>query len=350
MCTAITYKTKDHYFGRTLDYFISYEEKVVITPRNFPLVFRKKETLKNHYGMIGMAAVAKNQGIMGRTVGEGQCIHEYPLYFDATNEKGLSMAGLSFPENAAYKQPVEGKDNIAPFEFIPWILGQCENVIDAKELLSNIHLVELHFSDSLPLSPLHWIISDRETSLVVESVKEGLKVYNNPVGVLTNNPPFPMQMFHLNNYLHVSVETPKNCFSKKLPLHAYSYGMGGMGLPGDFSSQSRFVRGAFVKMNSVCGETEVESISQFFHIMGLVSQPRGCVVVDESEEKKHYEKTIYTSCCNTDKGIYYYTTYENSQITGVDMGKENLEGTELIVYPLIMGQQVYMQKEIPVVT
>ncbi len=335
MCTAITYKTKDHYFGRTLDYFISYEEKVVITPRNYPLTFRKMETMRSHYAIIGMAAVAG-----------------YPLYFEATNEKGLSMAGLNFPENADYKEPAEGKDNIAPFEFIPWILGQCENVLEAKVLLSNMNLMNIHFSEELQLSPLHWMISDRETSIVVESVKDGLKVYDNPVGVLTNNPPFPMQMFNLNNYLHVSVETPKNCFSKKLPLHAYSYGMGGMGLPGDFSSQSRFVRGAFVKLNSVLedskpkscilGDSEAESISQFFHIMEMVSQPKGCVVAEKKDGENHYEKTIYTSCCNTDKGIYYYTTYGNRQITGVDMRREDLDGEELVVYPLVIGQQIYM--------
>jgi len=110
-------------------------------------------------------------------------------------------------------------------------------------------------------------------------------------------------------------------------------------LPGDLSSASRFVRGAFVRLNSVSGETEEESVSQFFHILGSVEQQRGCVEMEEGE----YELTVYSSCCNTDRGIYYYRTYENSQITAVDLHREDLNGGDLISYPLIQGQQIRRQ-------
>ncbi len=323
MCTAATYKTKNHYFGRTLDYEYSYEEQVTVTPRNYPFSFRKVNALETHYAMIGIAYVVGN----------------YPLYYDATNEKGLSMAGLNFPGNADYKPEAEGKDNITPFEFIPWILGQCGSIAEVKERLETINLVKISFSEELPLSPLHWIISDREKSITVECVREGLKVYDNPVGILTNNPSFDMQMLNLNNYMCLSAENPVNRFAKDLQLDAYSRGMGAMGLPGDLSSMSRFVKASFTKLNSVSGDSESESISQFFHILDSVAQQRGCVHIGEGQ----YEVTIYTSCCNTDKGIYYYTTYENSQITGVDMHKENLDGEELAVYPLVKGQQIRME-------
>lgn len=322
MCTAVTYTTKDHYFGRTLDYKISYGEFVTVTPRNFPFEFVKVKPLETHYAIIGVATVVEN----------------YPLYYDATNEKGLSMAGLNFPDNAEYKPEEKGKNNISPFEFIPWILGQCQSVDEAKKLLVNMNLVAINFSSELPLSPLHWIISDREKSITVESVKEGLRVYDNPVGVLTNEPPFNIQMFNLNNYMGLSKFDPHNNFSEKLNLKIYCKGMGAIGLPGDLSSMSRFVKASFVKMNSCSGDTESESISQFFHILGSVEQQRGCV--DAGEDR--YEITIYTSCCNTDKGIYYYTTYENNQITGIDMYKENLESDRLVTYPLINEQQVKM--------
>jgi choloylglycine hydrolase len=248
------------------------------------------------------------------------------------------MAGLNFPGNADYKPESEGMENVSPFEFIQWILAQCADVNEAEKFLKKLNLVKIHFSEQLPLTPLHWIISDRNKSIVVESVKEGLKIYDNPVGVLTNNPPFDMQMFQLNNYRGLSKQNPENSFSKELNLESYSRGMGAMGLPGDLSSASRFVKVAFTKMNSFSGDTESESISQFFHILGSVEQQRGCVLVGDNQ----YEITIYTSCCNTDKGIYYYTTYENSQITGVDMHKENLEADELIIYPLVQGQQINM--------
>ena len=317
MCTAVTYKTKDHYFGRNLDLEYSYKETITITPRNYIFHFRKMEKMESHFAMIGMAYISEG----------------YPLYYDATNEKGLSMAGLNFPENADYRPYCDGKDNITPFELIPWILGQCASVSEAEKLLERINVLNENFSEELPLSPLHWIISDRERSITLESVKAGVKIYENPVGVLTNNPTFDYHMFNLNNYMRLSKEDPENTFAgkdSKFELKKYSRGMGAMGLPGDASSMSRFVRAAFVKTNSVSGNSEAESVSQFFHILKSVEMQRGCVQLG----KEVYEITIYTSCCNTDRGIYYYSTYDNSQIYAVDMYRENLQGDGLIEYPL----------------
>lgn len=323
MCTAVAYRTRDHYFGRNLDLEYSYHETVTITPRNKPFVFRKAGRMDRHYAMIGMAYV----------------VGEDPLYYEATNEKGLSIAGLNFPGNADYKECCEEKDNIAPFELIPWILGQCADLAEVRNLLARLNIVRLSFSPELPVSPLHWMISDREASITVECVRDGLKVYDNPVEVLTNNPTFDFHLTNLNNYIQVSARPPVNLFGKGIELKPYSLGMGGFGLPGDLSSASRFVRAAFVRANALAGESESESVSQFFHILGSVAQPRGCTMVREGE----YEITLYSSCCNTDKGIYYYRTYENSQITAVHMHREDLEGRRPVSYPLIVGQQILDQ-------
>lgn len=323
MCTAVTYKTKDFYFGRTLDYDFSYGDEVVITPRNYPFSFRNMGVLENHYAMIGMALVAD----------------DYPLYHEAVNEKGLGMAGLNFVDNADFKDEVPGKDNVATFEFIPWILSECATVKEARKRLEKLNLTKESFSEKLPIAQLHWIIADKDEAITVESVKEGIKIYDNPVGALTNNPPFEEQMLMLNNYMHLSAKSPENLFSKELPLNIYSRGMGALGLPGDLSSASRFARVAFVKMNSISGDSEEESVSQFFHILGAVDQQRGCCNVGEDK----YEITLYTCCCNTDKGIYYYTTYDNHQITAVDMHKEDLESSQLIRYLLIEGEQIRRQ-------
>lgn len=323
MCTAATYKTKDFYFGRTLDYDFSYGEEIVITPRNYGFCFRNMETLKTHYAMIGMAHV------------EQEC----PLYYDAVNEKGLGMAGLNFVGNARYNKEKKGKDNVATFEFIPWILAQCATVKEAKKLLERINLTDETFNGNLPAAQLHWIIADAGECITVEAVEAGLKVYDNPAGILTNNPPFEEQMHQLNNYMHLSPKKPENLFSEKLSLHVCSRGMGALGLPGDLSSQSRFVRVAFIKMNSVSGDGEEESVSQFFHILGAVDQQRGCCELEAGK----YEITIYTSCCNANRGIYYYTTYDNHQITAVNMHKENLEGTHPIRYQPVVKEQIYRQ-------
>ncbi len=322
MCTAATYKTKDFYFGRTLDYEFSYGDEVTVTPRNFCFRFRHMSEVKTHYAMIGMAYVAD----------------DYPLYYDAVNEKGLGMAGLNFVGNAKYQDVQAGRENVAQFEFIPWILSQCETVLEARKALEKMNLVGTPYSEKLPCASLHWIIADKDAAIVVECVEDGLHVYDNPVGVLTNNPPFPVQMFMLNNYMHVSPSQPENHFAKELPLAAYSRGMGGLGLPGDLSSASRFAKVAFTKMHAISGESEAESVSQFFHILGSVEQQRGCCEVEPGK----YEITIYTSCVNVDKGIYYYTTYENHQIQAVDMHREDLDGSTLHQYPLINEEQIHV--------
>ena len=323
MCTAVSYKTKDFYFGRTLDYESTFPTHITVTPRRFPLKFRHGGTMSVHHALIGMAYV----------------VGDYPLYYDGMNEKGLCMAGLNFVGNAVYRSPAPEGDNICQFEFIPWILGQCATVAEARILLSRIRLTDTPFSKELPVSDLHWMIADRQESVTVESVSDGVMVYDNPVGVLTNNPPFPEQLFRLNDYMHLSPAEPRNQFSDKLSLRPYSRGMGAMGLPGDLSSPSRFVRAAFIKMNSISGDTETESVGQFFHILGSVEQPVGCCLVGDGE----YERTIYTSCCSADRGIYYYTTYENPAITAVDMTQEDLDGVNLVRYPMLGEMRIVLQ-------
>lgn len=329
MCTAITYQSRDFYFGRNLDLDYSYEETVAVTPRNYPLRFLKLRELKRHYALIGMAYV----------------VGGFPLYYEAVNEKGLCMAGLNFPGSGVYQELREGMDNVAPFEIIPWILGQCANRKEARTLLARMNVAALSFSSELPAQPLHWLISDPEGSLTVEPLRDGLKVYENPVGVLTNNPPFDFQMTNLIQYMGVSAQEPQNRFFEGLTLQPYCLGMGGIGLPGDLSSASRFVKAAFTKLNSVSGPSESESVSQFFHILNSVAQQRGCVRIGGGKPGMRYEITVYSCCCNASRGIYYYTTYENSRITGIDMHKEDLEGECVISYPLICGQQIYMQNE-----
>ena len=116
MCTALYFETKDHYFGRNLDLDFSYNEMVTITPRNYVLKMRCHDDFDSHYAMIGMATV----------------MNDYPLYYDGTNEKGLSVAGLNFEGNAHYFDEEAGKENITSFEFIPYILGTCVSVKEAK--------------------------------------------------------------------------------------------------------------------------------------------------------------------------------------------------------------------------
>ncbi len=290
-------------------------------PRNFPFPMRNTSCMDTHYAIIGMAYVCD----------------DVPLYYDAVNEKGLAMAGLNFVGNTVYADVMSGKTNIAQFELIPWVLGKCASTAQARKLLQSINITNTQFRPDLPVAQLHWMISDEKETLTLEATRDGLLIYDNPIGVLTNNPPFPMQLQRLNDFMHLSPRTPSNLFSRDLFLQTYSRGMGGIGLPGDLSSQSRFVRAAFVKENSISGVSEPESVNQFFHILGAVEQQRGCCEVAPGA----YEITIYSACCNTNRGIYYYTTYHNHQIHAIDMHREDLNAEQLVRYPLIKGEQIH---------
>ncbi len=314
MCTAISYKAGEHYFGRNLDVEGSYGESVVVMPRNFPLLFRYVPDLEKHFAMIGIAAV----------------VDMYPLYFDATNEKGLSMAGLNFPGNAYYGPYENGKNNIAPFEVIPYILAQCASTEEAEKVLSSVNVTYLGFRDDLPVTPLHWMISDKDRSIVLECTKKGMTVYENPFGVLTNNPPFPFHRENIQQYMGLHEGLGKNSLSPHLPLENISLGFGAMGLPGDFSSISRFVKAVFVKEKSQRSSTEQGAVAQFFRMLQSVAMPKGCVRMENGA----YEYTRYSSCCNTDRQEYYYQTYDTFTVRSVSLWDKDPENRNLEIYEI----------------
>ena len=314
MCTAVCYRSNTSYFGRNLDLDRGYGECLTITPRNYEIKMRCEKPIKSHYAMIGMATV----------------IDDFPLYYEAMNEKGLSVAGLNFPGNAVYCCFEEGKDNVTPFEFTPWILAQCACVDEAKALLGKINLVHIGFSEHLPLTPLHWMISDKKHSIVAEPLKNGLKTYDNPFEVLTNNPPFEYHCANVSNYMGLGTGHATSQFENRIPMKNYSLGMGALGLPGDYSSASRFIKALFVKENSVSENDEKSNVNQFFHILNSVAMPKGCV-----QTAQGFEYTRYSCCCNTDKGIYYYTTYDELEIRAMNMHDVDLNQSCLYTYDKI---------------
>ena len=309
MCTGLNFKTKDNnYFGRNYDYELSYKETVTVVPRNFNLHYREFDDIDAHHAMIGI------------TTG---FVDEYPLFYDAMNEKGLCVAGLNFQDNAVYNQVEKDMINITPFEFIPFLLGSFESVTDVKKILGDVNLIDEDYSKELPLSPLHWIIGDKTGDcIVVESVKEGLKVYDNPYGVLTNNPPFNYQINELNKYMGLSTVNPSNNFG--VELNEYSRGMGAFGLPGDYSSTSRFVKAVYTLANAKEYDYDEGNINQFFHILGSVEQVNGLTKVNNQGD---YEYTIYSSCYAKD--TLFYKTYNDFCINSVCLNDFALDSVEL---------------------
>ena len=305
MCTAI-YDGKNYLFGRTLDLEYSYNESVIATPKNFLMKLRCEKSFYTQYRILGMGI--ERQG--------------FPLYYDAMNEKGLAMAGLNFPKNAVYFEEKKEKLNLAPFELIPYVLGKCQTVDEALFFLEKLNICHISFSKDLSVTPMHWMIADKQRSLVIESVKNGLNLYENDVGVLTNEPPFWYHRTRLEDFKNLSV-TEKGT--------AYTRGLASYGLPGDYSSVSRFVRASFFLKNST---VKGSAITQFYKIFDTVCVPRGAIVLENGEEVI----TQYTSCMDLVNGIYYYKTYENSRLCGVRFPKEKED--RLIIYPLSMQQDI----------
>lgn len=320
MCTCMDFKTKDHYFGRSLDLEYRFNEKVVITPRNYGFSLKSREKFKTKYAFVGAATV----------------IEDYPLYAEATNEKGLSIAGLHFPENAHYNEEKEDKINITSYELIPWILGNFSSIEELAKILDQLNITNFSFSEEIPNSPLHFMISDDKYCIVLEPMKEGLQVYFNSIGILTNNPPFSYHLTNINNYMNLTPDMTDNRFCPKIKLDPYSLGLGAIGLPGDNSSTSRFVRAAFNKLNSVTSMEEEDSIAQFFHILDTVNIVRGTTMTKD----KKWNVTIYSCCTNTTKRIYYYKTYTNNQITAIKMTEENKNSRNLSIFDLEEQQQI----------
>lgn len=310
MCTAVGIGDgKRAFFGRNLDYERGFGESAVIIPRNFKIEMRAERDIESHYAIMGI------------------CHEEggHPLMYDGSNEMGLCMAGLNFTRSCGYSDvPEDGKHAVAPFEFILWILAKCGNVTEAAELIEKTSIVDIPFDSRLPNSKLHYLIFGRDGGIAVEPTACGIKIYPDPVGVLTNEPEFPMQFLYLSNYSNLSVTPPGGGVFDGRVTELYSRGMGAIGLPGDGSSMSRFARAAFVRASSRCDPGEVPNVSRLFHILASVEQVRGTCILDNGEE----ESTLYSSCYSTDTATMYYRLYDDLSTRTLKMSDIDLDGCE----------------------
>lgn len=243
------------------------------------------------------------------------------------NEKGLYMAGLNFPGNAHYFAD-EGDDpnHLAPHELLWLVLGSCASLAEAKALLEEVTVCAIPFAPGLPLAPLHWHVADATGALVAESTADGLHLYEDKAGVLTNNPPFPFHQTNLANYMNLSPRQPENHFAPGLPLACFGQGMGAIGLPGDASPASRYVRAVFFKENAGFPEDRPGQVMEFFHVLEGVAMVRGSVVTPEGA----LDETLYSSCVDGVEHVYYWRTAGASRISAVRMTEEACRGGKLL--------------------
>ena len=316
MCTALGFKTDfSCFFGRNMDLSYSFNQS--------PIYLNKDHCYLNP---VNNEMVTLKRSILGM----GTIINNYPAFAEGMNCHGLGCAGLNFSRYAYYEKGiVEDKINLAPYDFILYILSNFASIDDVKNNISSIELVDVPINKDTPIATLHWMICDKTgASIVVEKTKIGLKYYDNPVGVMTNDPTFDWHLTNLNEYMKVS---PIDCGPtvwNGLELKGLGVGNGTLGLPGDFESVSRFVRAAFLRSNLPQIESEGEAISTFFHILDNLAMPKGSIIVEGNRESY----TLYSSCMNLDKGVYYFRTYNNSRISAINMKSISADKIELFNY------------------
>ncbi|XZJ10095.1 choloylglycine hydrolase [Clostridium perfringens] len=317
MCTGLALETKDglHLFGRNMDIEYSFNQSIIFIPRNFKCVNKSnKKELTTKYAVLGM----------------GTIFDDYPTFADGMNEKGLGCAGLNFPVYVSYsKEDIEGKTNIPVYNFLLWVLANFSSVEEVKEALKNANIVDIPISENIPNTTLHWMISDiTGKSIVVEQTKEKLNVFDNNIGVLTNSPTFDWHVANLNQYVGLRYNQVPEFKLGDQSLTALGQGTGLVGLPGDFTPASRFIRVAFLRDAMIKNDKDSIDLIEFFHILNNVAMVRGSTRTVEEKS----DLTQYTSCMCLEKGIYYYNTYENNQINAIDINKENLDGNEIKTY------------------
>lgn len=285
MCTtACIHLNGKFIFARSLDLEYHFGDGVTLVPRNFPFRMRNGHVILRHPAIIGMSAV----------------VDGYPLFADGMNEHGLCAAGLRFPDSDAYGRITKrGKTNLAPFEIIPYLLASARCTDEAIRLIKDSHIVDIPFNDSIENSPMHFHVSDGVSGAIIELSDGKMHVYNDEVGVLTNSPPYPYQLYNLAHYMNIERTEPKKSHGARV----FSAGLMAHGLPGDYSSTSRFAKTAWLIRTHDAPEGYEQAVAE--SIIKAVSVPYGSVIGDSG--KPHF--TRYVSLMQPEEKSYTLTTF-----------------------------------------
>ena len=314
MCTGVRFSDANGnmYFGRNLDWSTGYGQKVVVTPRGYQYKPAFGDENPDQPAVIGMGIVAENT----------------PLYFDCANEHGLAVAGLNFPGYAKYEtSAVDGKTNIAAYEFPLWVALNFKTVDEAEKALKDVVIVAKPINDQYPVSELHWIIGDAKRSIVVEYTANGMEIFKNDVDILTNQPGYAWHQENLRNYMNLFPEMPKEVKWSKASMKPFGSGSLMRGIPGGFYSTDRFIRVAYLNTHYPTQSDEASNVSRLFHTLTGVAMIDGAAQMADG----NFEKTVYTGGYSTATQTYYYSTYEDPAIKSVSLKDQDLDSTEIIV-------------------
>ncbi len=327
-CTGITLTAKDGtvVHARTLEFAVDLGSNVLVVPRGY----KRQGTTPD--GKNGKKWTSKYASIGANGSG-------VPWIFDGLNEKGLSMGLFYHPTTAEYMpyKKSDTKNTLAVWELGSYILENFATTEEVKENIQNIVVPEVVFKEWGFVPPVHFIVTDAKgKSIVIEYLKGKLNVFDNPLGVLTNSPSFDWHMTNLRNYPNLGVVQPKTRKVGGVELKPFGMGAGMVGLPGDFTPPSRFVRAVAFSTSIIPTVDGRESVIQAFHILNNFDIPKGSA--REPHKDKHgniiADFTTWTSASDLKAKKFYFRTYNNSQIRMVDLNKMNLNTEKIVTIPM----------------
>lgn len=322
MCTSITLKTNDrlNMLARTMDFAFILEPELIFIPRKHPLVFE-----------LNLPEQSVKYALMG--IGQQQ---ETFAFTDGVNEAGLACATLYFPGYAQYSEAIiSDKTNLASYEVVGWLLSNFSTIDEVKSAISQLNIVNTPAKLFGIVTPLHWIVTDKNgNTIVIEPMESGLVIHDNPLGIMSNSPDFNWHLTNIRNYIGINPFKIETLKLNGLTFAPFGNGARTIGLPGDYTPPSRFIRALFGKEAINELENEDEGIKAAFHILASVDIPKGSVITDEG-----VDYTQYTACmvCNT--GTYYVKTYDNNQITRACLFDEDLDAKEPKIWKIPQTQQ-----------
>jgi choloylglycine hydrolase len=324
-CTGITIKPRDGsvIFARTLEFAVDIRSNVIVVPRGKDHVGSTPDgkpglPWKSRYGSVGMNAF------------------DLPLLADGLNEKGLHVGVFYFPGYAGY-QAIAAGDNgrtLAPQELAGFLLGTCANAEEAVEAARSVRVGEVVFKEFGFVPPFHFIVNDASgKSVVLEYVGGELKVHRNPLGVMSNSPTFDWHMTNLSNYVNLTVSNVPKLDGAGAELKAFGQGSGMLGLPGDFTPPSRFVRAVAFSKSALPVETARAGVLQAFHILNQFDIPKGAARGVE-HGKTVADFTLWTTAADLKNLRYYFRTFDNSRIRVIDLRSVDLDARAVKTIPI----------------
>jgi choloylglycine hydrolase len=347
-CTSFLLQAKDGtpVYGRTLEYGIDTKQSVVVVPRKH---------VYNPGGVRDDKDDTPGPEWSTRYAFVGVMSGNLPFVSDGMNEMGLAGGSLYFPGSVGYAQADGAHPNktFAPWEFLSWVLSNFATVAEVKAGLSDVKIVGLNIlspkDGQLPpemnfLLPYHFPFHDASgASIVIEPVDGVLKVYDNPLGVLTNSPSFDWHLTNVRNYLKMSSAPAAPLTIKGPPFVAFGLGSGMLGLPGDSTPPSRFIRAvAYVATTLQLPAEQLkdgpQAVKLAEHILNNFDLPNG--YVDTGSPQGEFEITQWSSIADLRAKKYYIKTYEDQTLREVDLTKINLGGKDLLISPLSTHQTI----------